>query len=59
MQNLDSDSLVLVAIDLLLLSTRVGIGRDVALVIGRFLTSGICESDRMETMLKVRARYGF
>jgi len=41
-----------------LLSAQAGIGPDAALLIARFVTSGMTTTDRMETMQQVRARYG-
>jgi len=42
-----------------LLSAQVSIGPDAALLIAQFVTSGMsANTDRMETMQQVRARYG-
>jgi len=41
-----------------LLSSQVGIGPDAALLIARFVTSGMTQHDRLETMQQVRNRCG-
>jgi len=53
----DVHALMVSGVSNLLLSAKVGIGPDAALLIARFVTSGMTTADRMETMQQVRARY--